>query len=355
MWKIFALLFCTIILVVLPRLSSAEVIYQDVYRFWSDKYQKHFFTIDQSEKQDVENSYSDYEWKYEGIAFQAVSFTGNCPDGFDSVHRFWNIKRGGHFYTISTAEKDDVLNRFGDTWQYEQVAFCAGTAANEELNPVYRFWSQTKDGHFFTLNAAEKTYIDANYPRQTWQYEKVAFYAKGDPGIVVPQPVAYQCPSFTQSCIPCNAGEQYCRVVAGQTTGFKGWSCQNNNPGNIRFSDMRNELIADNGGVPACGERGGFMVFRDYQTGRNSLKSYLTAISLGQHDAYTGCGNCSLKFFFSKYAPSSDGNNPDAYALDVASRIGVNADTTTLSWIVANKLDQFVDAIQIHEGWFSYQ
>ena len=172
-----------------------------------------------------------------------------------------------------------------------------------------------------------------------------------------PNPGNGSCPITTQNCVPCNAGELYCRVESGKTTGFKGWACQNNNPGNIRYSSYRISLIQGQGGRAPCGQKplpDGYMVFTDYQTGRNALKAYIKAINAGQHTAYPECGNCNLKYFFSKYAPAGDQNDPNSYANNVANAIGVNADTTTIAWVVANKLEEFVSAIQTQEGWFTY-
>jgi hypothetical protein len=169
---------------------------------------------------------------------------------------------------------------------------------------------------------------------------------------IFPGQVSPNCPVSTRPCAPCFAGEQYCRVEEGKDRGFKGWACQNNNPGNIRYSDYRNQLIQGQGGLGACGQRNTYMVFRDYSTGRNALKSYIRAINAGKHTAYPECGNCSLRYFFSKYAPAGDQNDPNSYSANVARKIGVNVDTTTLSWVVSNKLDGFVDAIQAQEGWF---
>jgi len=175
-----------------------------------------------------------------------------------------------------------------------------------------------------------------------------------------PWEVSPGCPASTQRCVSCLSGESYCRVESGKTHGFKGWACQNNNPGNIRPASFKNDLIRNNGGTPPCGERSGYMVFRDYDTGKNALKAYIKAIGKGQHSAYKDeaqgiyCGECNLKFFFGKYAPSGDQNDPNSYANYVANRIEVSSDTTTLNWIINNKLDAFVDAIQVHEGWFTY-
>jgi hypothetical protein len=72
------------------------------------------------------------------------------------------------------------------------------------------------------------------------------------------------------------------------------------------------------------------------------------------HSSYTfcGCGACSLREFFTKYAPAGDQNDPEGYANYMAGRLGVDVDQTPLEWIVANKLEAMVDALQYKEGWF---
>jgi hypothetical protein len=40
-----------------------------VYRFWSEKYKHHFYTISEGEKQTVIDNYDDDIWKYEGISW----------------------------------------------------------------------------------------------------------------------------------------------------------------------------------------------------------------------------------------------------------------------------------------------
>ncbi|MFQ5493068.1 MAG: hypothetical protein ACE5DX_02840 [Candidatus Dojkabacteria bacterium] len=168
------------------------------------------------------------------------------------------------------------------------------------------------------------------------------------------------CPVSTMACIPCNAGESYCRFEQGETTGYLGWACQNNNPGNIRYSQSRIDLIVAYGGTAPCGSNGPYpasqyMMFSNYIYGRNGLKAYLKAIADGAHSSYNpecANGGCSLRLMFSKYAPAADQNDPNSYSNFVANYIGVDVDNTPLGWIVENKLDGFADAIQIREGWF---
>ena len=184
-----------------------------------------------------------------------------------------------------------------------------------------------------------------------------------------PWQVAANCPASTQNCVPCYVGESLCRIETGETRGFKGWACQNNNPGNIRpinnyndTNDFRNRLIKAMGGTPSCGIRtgtgGSYMVFTDYTTGFNSLKAYISAINAGMHTSYTEynvdgsvkgvCGNCSLTFFMNKWA-----NNPsEGYKQTISNYLGVDPNTTTLmSLINAGRLTDLANGIKTAEGF----
>ena len=158
------------------------------------------------------------------------------------------------------------------------------------------------------------------------------------------------CPVSTQNCVPCTAGELYCRYEAGETSGYLGWACQNNNPGNVKYSDYRIGIITSMGGQAPCGEKGGFMVFSSYENCRNSVKSYISGINAGKHSAYPTCGNCSLLTFFSSYAPDS----PVSYTQGIVNKMGGDVTPDTLlSWVVANRFDDFINAIQKNEGFFT--
>ncbi|MCC7304434.1 hypothetical protein IT418_03430 [bacterium] len=175
-----------------------------------------------------------------------------------------------------------------------------------------------------------------------------------------PRIVAPNCPMTTKKCVPCTAGGD-CRFEPQKKNGFKGWACQNNNPGNIRnastvmATDSKNKMIVKNGGQAACGVRydsrgGSYFVFVTYDIGKTALQAYVKAINNGEHSAYQGsgwkCGNCTLTQFFSKYAPG----DPN-YANDVAGWIGESS-SQSLQVIVSTKLDAFVDAIERKEGFF---
>lgn len=87
-----------------------------------------------------------------------------------------------------------------------------------------------------------------------------------------------------------------------------------NNPGNIKYI-----------GQPDAKDNGGFCQWPTYAIGMEHLRNMFIAAGTGKSEIYHPTDN--LIVFYSKYAPSSDGNNPHNYALFVANHIGVSVNT----------------------------
>ena len=89
---------------------------------------------------------------------------------------------------------------------------------------------------------------------------------------------------------------------------------RNNNPGNFRASGANWQGAVGQDST-------GFVIFSDDTYG-------LRAMALNLYNNYYYDGLTTLSQFISKYAPSSDSNNPAAYAQSVAdyAGIGVNDD-----------------------------
>jgi hypothetical protein len=143
-----------------------------VYRFWSNTYMHHFYTISETDKNYVIATWPTV-WTYEGPVFNA--FTSQV-DGTLPVYRFWSDTFMGHFYTISEIEKNYVIATWPDTWTYEGPVYYAYPTQVSGTSPVYRFWSNTFMGHFYTISETEKNYVIATWP-DTWTYEGPVFYA----------------------------------------------------------------------------------------------------------------------------------------------------------------------------------
>jgi hypothetical protein len=143
-----------------------------VYRFWSDIYLHHFYTISETEKNYVITTWPNI-WRYEGPVFCAFTseITGASP-----VYRFWSEIYSQHFYTISESERDYVIATWPGIWKYEGPVFYAFSYHAEGTDAVDRFWSDIYLGHFYTISETEKIYILETWPN-VWLYEGTVFYA----------------------------------------------------------------------------------------------------------------------------------------------------------------------------------
>jgi len=146
-----------------------------VYRFWSGVYGRHFFTIRQTERDKLIERYSDI-WTYEGTAYRA--FADSSQPGVAPVYRFWSDSLKGHFYTIRETERDKLINRYSGLWTYEGIAFYAyvGGFQPAGTSAVYRFWSGTYGVHSYTMRVTERDKLISRYA-DVWAYEGVAWYA----------------------------------------------------------------------------------------------------------------------------------------------------------------------------------
>jgi len=170
-----------------PRLADAAVdmgAYEfqslvPVYRFWSTRTGKHFYTLDETEKTKLLTEYA-YVWSFEGIAYYA--YARASEPNLMPVYRFWSGTLGSHFYTIDSAEKDKLIGQFADVWTFEGPVFYAWPEGRQPAGTqaVYRFWSDQLGGHFYTMNEAERDKLIREYSR-VWTFEGVAWYAYEEP------------------------------------------------------------------------------------------------------------------------------------------------------------------------------
>jgi hypothetical protein len=156
-------------------LHPFEVVYGTVYRFWSPVVNRHFYTIDEAEKNKLIDEYS-HVWIFEGPAFHAWAtkyFPSLAP-----VHRFWSDLSSSHFYTIGEAEKDFLIANYPHFWTYEGVAFHAYPEDSQptDASPVYRFWNPSDNSHFYTIDPQEAEKILTQYSH-AFIFEGIAFYA----------------------------------------------------------------------------------------------------------------------------------------------------------------------------------
>jgi hypothetical protein len=145
---------------------------QPVYRFWSPVLGRHFYTISAAERDKLINSYANV-WTYEGVGYNA--FANGYRAGVAPVYRFWSETLKSHFFTTDESEKTKTMMDYPDIWVYEGVAFYAYRQGYrpEGTVGVHRFWSGTS--HFFTTSLAERDKLLSLLPG-IWTYEATAWY-----------------------------------------------------------------------------------------------------------------------------------------------------------------------------------
>ena len=105
----------------------------------------------------------------------------------------------------------------------------------------------------------------------------------------------------------------------------EGWkpgstSYRNNNPGNLKFVSQPGTTGKDTRG---------FAIFKDYESGINALRNQILLVARGNSKVYPK--TCTIIQFFAIYAPSSDNNDPESYAKEVADKMGV-----PVTWELSN-------------------
>jgi uncharacterized protein DUF5648 len=155
-----------------------------VYRFVSPQTGKYFYTPLEAERDNLIDNFSG-TWTLEGIAYYV--YLRATDDDLMPVYRFWSPRSGSHFWTIDEAEKDRLIDQYSDAWTYETLAFYAYPewSQPEDAKPVYRFWSASLGAHFYTIDENEKQRF-INTMAGVWTYESVAWYAYDAPSTDAP-------------------------------------------------------------------------------------------------------------------------------------------------------------------------
>jgi hypothetical protein len=93
------------------------------------------------------------------------------------VYHFVASSPTRHFCTLSEAEKYKLIDNPAGIWKYAGIAFFAYPEGKQPpgARPVYRFWSESLNRHFFTMNEREKELLLKQFA-QVWKYQGVAWY-----------------------------------------------------------------------------------------------------------------------------------------------------------------------------------
>jgi hypothetical protein len=142
-----------------------------VYRFFNGRQGVHFFTASAAEMANVRDTLSKV-YTLESVAYYLN--TANS-DNKTPLYRFYNTKQGVHFYTASETEKNNVVATLSKVYVLEGEAYkvCATNVAG--ATPVYRFFNFKKGVHFYTASEAERDSVIRTLS-STYAFEGIGYY-----------------------------------------------------------------------------------------------------------------------------------------------------------------------------------
>ncbi len=146
-----------------------------VHRFWSAALQSYFYTAKESEKAKLISDPAS-AWVYQGVEYQALP--ADLEPGSAPVYRFWSDTFKTHLYTIDPALREEINLKFPSIWTDQGEAFWAFPPDVEVPGtiPVYRFRSDIIQRFFYTINEAQKDRLILEHS-DVWTFEGIAWHA----------------------------------------------------------------------------------------------------------------------------------------------------------------------------------
>ncbi|MBQ9608754.1 MAG: hypothetical protein IJV15_04820 [Lachnospiraceae bacterium] len=135
------------------------ITYTPMYRLYNPNSGEHFYTANETEKDNLSN----FGWIYEGIAW-------NAPETSDTpVYRLYNPNAGDHHYTTSKTEKDNLVSV---GWKFEGIGWYSAESDGQALYRLYNPNATGAGSHHYTTNADERD----NLISLGWRNEGIAWY-----------------------------------------------------------------------------------------------------------------------------------------------------------------------------------
>lgn len=142
-----------------------------VYRFYNLENGSHFYTGSKAERNIVIDRWPDV-YDYEGISYRIN--TAN-PANSAPLYRFYNKVSGSHFYTASASERDMVIVRWSDIFTYEGVVYNVCSAPVAGATPMYRFYNRLVGSHFYTPSEVERQIVQDRWS-DVYSLDGVAYW-----------------------------------------------------------------------------------------------------------------------------------------------------------------------------------
>ena len=148
-------------------LAGVPVGSRPVYEFRSPSTGARLWTASEAEKSLLLSTYSQEVWNWEGIVCYAYARAG-ARAGLQAVWRFWSPARLRHFYTIDEQEKETLLKEPAqDAWMSDGIVFYVWPESNHppDTAPVYRCGSRARGYSWAIKDSAAYQALSADEAR----------------------------------------------------------------------------------------------------------------------------------------------------------------------------------------------
>ncbi len=139
-----------------------------VVRFYDLRTGVHLYTALMSERDYILGALPWFAYERGAFKVRTYAEAGTLP-----VYRFRNSRNGAYLFTLNEFEKNAVQNTPG--FVLEGVAWWAKTSASAGMIPLHRFLYTPLGSHFYSYLPSEVAHIQANLSH-LYKYEGIAFY-----------------------------------------------------------------------------------------------------------------------------------------------------------------------------------
>lgn len=146
-----------------------------VFRFFNPNVGVHFYTASEAERDVVLEDNDQYV--FEGASYISAPETEDPLTGISPVYRFFNTNTGVHLYTIDEAERTFIEENL-DNYSFEGVSYYGYEEQQEGTIPLYRLYNPVIDAHFYTPSEAEKDAVIESLPDYELDGDGIGFYVQ---------------------------------------------------------------------------------------------------------------------------------------------------------------------------------
>ncbi len=159
--------------IVFVYVTDIDDIYLPIYRLYNTQTGTHLYVRGAEERTKILTKWSEFEFTDNFPSFYAsVTDNGKTP-----IYRLYNRKTGTHLYTRGEADRDHVLNKWGDFEFTDDEPIFYASLVDDGTTPIYRLYNTKTKMQLYTTYKAD---VLAKWPEFEFTDGAPAFYVPTD-------------------------------------------------------------------------------------------------------------------------------------------------------------------------------